>query len=362
MSVGSMKVLAPLSAVLLLLLPGCAQQGGDDDGNVVTDPTCAMVGADCMANMTAPHLDARQVLDDLRQFSEAFPYRQSGMANHLAARDDLAARFESSGLEVVRQSFPSGGDSTVGALPFDFDGENILGIKWGTDRESWIVIGAHYDITEGAIYGTYDDGSGTVMVFELAEAFANVPTDRTIVFAEFDQEEMGLVGSRAFIEAVTAGTFPYNASLDGMIDLDMIGITYPHPAHIIVWENSEALTAKILEIAEVVGIPSTHFDFRSSGVGSSDGAAFIQSGIATAYLFSDWDEYYLPGGVEFPGDPVAYVGTYPWWHKADTYETMVISAGDEATLLAGFQNTVDLVSPLLLHMASAAFEPDPEDA
>ncbi|MEA3166920.1 MAG: aminopeptidase YwaD [Thermoplasmata archaeon] len=359
-----MKLLLAAVATLLLIasLAGCADRSTDPaTGN---DPACttgATDGAACTAAIMAPKVDARKTLDDLRDFSESFPYRQSGTPTHLASRDDLAGRLEAAGLEVVRDSFPSAGTSTAGGPEPEFEGENILGFKWGTDRSHWIVVGAHYDITEGAVYGTYDDGSGTAMVFELAAAFADVQTERTLVFAEFDQEEMGLVGSRAFIEHVLDGEFTHNGTIDGMVDLDMIGITWPHPADIIVWENSAALTAKVQELAAAVGVPSDHLQFRKSFGGSSDGAAFIDAGIATAYFWSDWDEYYLPDGSMMPDTPLPYVGPYPWWHKLDTYETMVVSAGDEATLQAGFQTTLDIVSPLLFHMASPAFVPDPEE-
>ena len=295
-----------------------------------------------------PHLDARKLLDDLREYSSAHPYRSSGSPTMAAARDDLEERLAATGLEVVRQDFGSGG-------------QNILAFKWGSDRDHWIVVGAHYDVTEGAVYGTYDDGSGTAFVFELAAAYANVNTTRTIVFAEFDQEEKGLLGSAAFVEALQDGRFQYNGTVNGMVDIDMFGITWPHPASIIVWENSPGLTAKIQDLTAAVGVPADHLEFRRSRGGSSDGATFIKAGVATAYFWSDWDQFFLPGGVEQPY-VAAYAGSYPWWHKADTYDTMVVSAGDEATLQAGFQTGLDVVSPLLAHMAGPSWVPDPEDA
>lgn len=348
----------PLLAVLVaaaLLVSGCVAERADD-GAPGADDTPETRAADCgLGNITAcvsvaPHVASRALLDELKEFSSAHPYRSTDSPTMAAARDDLAARLAAAGTEVVRQDFAGGG-------------QNVLGFHWGSDRAHWIVIGAHYDVTEGAVYGTYDDGSGTAFVFELAKAFQRVNTTRTIVFAEFDQEEMGLVGSQAFIEAVTDGSFVHEGTLDGMIDIDMFGITYPHPAHAIVWENSPTLTQRILDIANETSVPQDVFVFRSSPVGSSDGAAFIGAGIATAYFFSDWDEYYLPAGIVYPADPIAYAGTYPWWHKADTYETMLVSAGDEATLEAGFQTGLDIVSPLLLYMSGSGFVPDPtEDA
>jgi hypothetical protein len=52
-----------------------------------------------------------------------------------------------------------------------------------------------------------------------------------------------------------------------------------------------------------------------------------------------------------------YVGAYPWWHKVDTYDTMVLAAGDEATLQAGWQTTLDILAPTLATFANGHFVP-----
>lgn len=317
-------------------------------------PPEAGADASVWLTATAPTVDARATLDALKAFSEAYPYRQTGTATHKAARDALEQAFADAGLETMRQAFPA---SFRGAAPIAYDGENVIGIKWGADRTRWIVIGAHYDITEGAVHGAYDDGSGTILVQKLAEAFAGVETQRTIAFIQFDQEERGLLGSRYFVESVLDGTFEHEVVVDGMIDLDMVGITWPHPADLVVWENSPTLEGWTTELAAAVGVPADHLQFRKPKGGVSDGAAFIEVGIATAYFWSDWDEVVTKDGQEVPG-PVSY----PFWHQADTYDSMVVMAGDEATLEAGFQTTLDVVSPLLLRMTSPAFVPDPEEA
>jgi hypothetical protein len=301
-----------------------------------------------------PHVDAATMLAELKRFSSAYPYRQTDTPNHDAARTDLASHFAGDGLTVVRQNFPSG----AYGLPAGYQGTNIIGIHWGTDRTHWIVVGAHYDVTEGAVDGTYDDGSGTILVESLAHAFANVTTDRTIAFIEFDQEERGLVGSHYFVESVVKGTFQYPVNLDGMIDLDMVGITWPHPAPLVAWQNSPTLKNFTSLRAGQLGIPAAKLEFRHPKGGSSDGASFIQGNVSTIYFWSDWDEVYAPDGTAVPIES-GYVGSYPFWHKADTYDTMVLMAGNETTLRAGFQTTLNLVSPLLLYASSPAFVPDP---
>ena len=73
----------------------------------------------------------------------------------------------------------------------------------GRDRDRWVVLGTHHDAWT---FGGMDPGSGTSAVFETARALAAlhkrgwVP-DRTIVFAFWDAEEFGLVGSTEYAEA-----------------------------------------------------------------------------------------------------------------------------------------------------------------
>lgn len=83
---------------------------------------------------------------------------------------------------------------------------NVIGLLPGTDmKDEYLVITAHYD-HEGKrgdsviYYGADDDGSGTVSVIELAEAFAKAKMEgkgprRSIVFMTVSGEEKGLWGS-----------------------------------------------------------------------------------------------------------------------------------------------------------------------
>ncbi|HUF26644.1 MAG TPA: M20/M25/M40 family metallo-hydrolase [Gemmatimonadaceae bacterium] len=80
---------------------------------------------------------------------------------------------------------------------------NTLGVVWGTDRpDELVVIGAHRDAWGP---GAVDNVSGTVSVLEAARAVAeqvragNRPR-RTIIFATWDAEEWGLIGSTEYVE------------------------------------------------------------------------------------------------------------------------------------------------------------------
>lgn len=86
---------------------------------------------------------------------------------------------------------------------------NVIGILRGSDpalKDSYVLVTAHYDhigmrpeLEGDKIFnGANDDGSGTVSVIELANAFARSKPKRSIVFMTFFGEERGLLGSRYY--------------------------------------------------------------------------------------------------------------------------------------------------------------------
>jgi N-acetylated-alpha-linked acidic dipeptidase len=80
---------------------------------------------------------------------------------------------------------------------------NTLGIVRGSERpDEVVVVGAHRDAWA---YGAVDNVSGTVSVLEAARAVAEEVRAgrrprRTIIFATWDAEEWGLVGSTEYVE------------------------------------------------------------------------------------------------------------------------------------------------------------------
>lgn len=107
---------------------------------------------------------------------------------------------------------------------------NVIGIVEGSDKkDEYVVVSAHYDHVgkdnDGHIYyGADDDGSGTVGLMELAEAFATAKKKgagprRTVVFLAVSGEEKGLWGSEYYTQHPV---FPLDkTSVD--LNIDMIG-------------------------------------------------------------------------------------------------------------------------------------------
>lgn len=108
-------------------------------------------------------------------------------------------------------------------------GKNIIAVVEGSDpvlKTEYLVLTAHYDhvgITRnGEINnGADDNGSGTVSLLEVAEAFTlmrNKPR-RSIVFAWLTAEEKGLIGSEFYCKNPV---FPLEKTVAN-INLDMVG-------------------------------------------------------------------------------------------------------------------------------------------
>lgn len=109
---------------------------------------------------------------------------------------------------------------------------NVLGVIRGSDpvlKDSIILVDAHYDhvgiaatpVNGDSIFnGADDDASGVVAVIEIAKQLAKGPRPkRTILFAATTGEEVGLIGTRWYIEHPV---FP-NTALQANLEIEMIG-------------------------------------------------------------------------------------------------------------------------------------------
>lgn len=115
---------------------------------------------------------------------------------------------------------------------------NVVGWIQGSDptlRDEVIVIGAHYDHVgtmrdhkEGEDYifnGADDNASGTTAVLQVAKAFGmgKLRPKRSMLFIAFAGEELGLLGSEAYIQDPL---FPLEKTV-AMLNLDMVGRNAP---------------------------------------------------------------------------------------------------------------------------------------
>jgi len=134
-------------------------------------------------------------------------------------------------------------ESSVSNESTEYTTENVAGFIEGSDpvlKDEVVILSGHYDHigmnpdAEGdKIYnGADDDGSGTVAILEMAEAFAKAKADgygprRSVLFLNVTGEEKGLLGSAHFADADPL------VPLDKVVtdlNIDMIGRHDPtHP-------------------------------------------------------------------------------------------------------------------------------------
>jgi len=197
---------------------------------------------------------------------------------------------------------------------------NVVGVLEGNDpvlKKEYVVIGAHYDHLgmggEGSgsrapdkpaeHNGADDNASGTAGVIELAQKLSanRSKLKRSIVFVAFAGEEMGLLGSKEFVNKPPVDLKKVNA----MINMDMIGRLNPESNTISIGgTGTSAESDSILKILEQ-GRPFkiTH---SPDGYGPSDHASFYSENIPVFYFTTGaHEDYHTPGD---DADKINYTG------------------------------------------------------
>lgn len=123
-------------------------------------------------------------------------------------------------------------DIEISSIVKPAETKNIIGFVEGSDpilKDEYVIFMAHYDhlgvAKNGDVYnGADDNGSGTVTLLEVAEAFASLEQKpkRSVVFLWVTCEEIGLLGSEYYTENPV---FPLEKTV-ACINIDMDGRVY----------------------------------------------------------------------------------------------------------------------------------------
>ena len=183
---------------------------------------------------------------------------------------------------------------------------NIFGKIEGKNPNEYVVIGAHYDhlgydssLCGDQIYnGADDNASGVSAVLQVAKAFmvTGVQPERTIIFAFWDGEEKGLLGSKYFVQS-----FPYINKVKGYLNYDMIGRNHNEakPMHVVYFytESHPVFGEWLREDIKKYGL-NLEPDYRpwDKPVGGSDNASFALLDIPVIWYHTDGHpDYHMPG-------------------------------------------------------------------
>jgi len=229
--------------------------------------------------------------------------RYKNNASNDKAADYIKQKLQSYGLPTYNQNFSS-------------TGRNVYGVQLGTvyPNKKYIICAHYDDMPSGSTApGADDNASGTAAVIEAARIFTQYQSKYTIIYALWDEEEQGLIGSAYYAQqAHNAGD-----SIMGVINMDMIAWDNDNDGvgeiHIRNYANSTSLKDIMVQVNTTysVGvIPS----IINPGATASDHASFWNNGYGALLLI---EEYY---GGDFNNyyhtinDKILYFNQ-PYFHK-----------------------------------------------
>lgn len=170
--------------------------------------------------------------------------------------------------------------------------------------DEYVVLGAHYDHLglgdESSLapdrvgevhHGADDNASGTAGLMELARRFsAAEKDDRGVLFLAFAGEEIGLLGSRHWVENPTK---PIENAV-AMLNMDMIGRISKNKVYVGGVGTAEPFEPMVKRLAKE---SSFEVDFSQSGYSASDHTSFTTKRIPVLFFFSG-----LHGDYHKPSD------------------------------------------------------------
>lgn len=292
-----MKKIVFSTAILTLVLTSCSTAQ-----KVVKDQD---VVSNYLNTITAPELSKHLYIvagDDMEG-------RNTGEPGQKKAGKYLIEEYKKMGV-----SFPEAASDWYQKVPSEFmkrgfspklgDSENIWAFIKGSEKpEEIVVISAHYDhvgMKNGEVYnGADDDGSGTVALLEIAQAFKEATKKgdgpkRSILFLHVTGEEHGLHGSRFYAENPL---FPLKNTVAN-INIDMIGrrdTLHPNTNNYIYVIGSDRLSSELHTINEEANAKYTklELDYKYNDRNDperiyyrSDHYNFAKNGVPAIFFFN----------------------------------------------------------------------------
>ncbi len=203
---------------LLLIASACNSTQNTSEKNTVNSPTLDV------SNLEVSTQNLKENLVYLA--SDELKGRNTGSPGIEKAAKFIENKLKKYGVkpyfETYRDTF-----NTQGRIAY-----NIVGVIPGKDPElkkQFVLIGAHYDHigiqdpvgNDSIANGADDNAAGTVSTLELARKFSEINDNkRSIIFALFSGEELGLKGSTHLAEKLK------NQGIDlyTMVNLEMVGV------------------------------------------------------------------------------------------------------------------------------------------
>jgi len=248
----------------------------------------------------------------LREFLEqlvSIGPRMTGTYGCEKAAEYIYDQFQDFGLEARYHEWESWKPYIIGTRYLK--SRNVVGTLSGKGElsDEVLIINAHFDSIFD-VAGAIDDGAGTVAVMATAYALSQYEFNRTIKFIAFSGEEVGLLGSRAYINEF------YEGDQDILLQINLDGIGYATTEeHANNLQISSTVDAEWMyeEIKNVNKDYNIDFNIDYRGT--------LEPGGPRSYT-SDFYDFLLHGyeAVDFKGTE-----PYEYWHtEEDTYDKINI--------------------------------------
>jgi hypothetical protein len=284
-------------AVAVLIVNVKPADGGADELYAWPPMLDGALGADC--GLPAFHISRRvaEMLIGSNGVTDALVKVQESLDGGAYASRPLPGRRAEGNATIVRATRDT--RNVVGLLKAD-----------GPGADEYLVMGAHFDHLGIAVprttfgkkadagdavkpqihNGADDNASGAAGIIELARAFkAGGPWPRSILFVTFSGEEIGLLGSKFFVEHPPVPV----EKMVAMINLDMIGrLPENHMVQVFGTEAAEEFKEMLPRLAE-----AHKLGFRGSGsaFGPSDHTSFYTQKVPAMHFFTGLhSDYHLP--------------------------------------------------------------------
>lgn len=204
------KILPMLTAISLsslVALSGCASLSTPKNSS--TEHVNS--GVTQQENAMMQHLQAFQKIAEQHHGNRAV-----GTAGGLASAQYILDQAKKAGFHAQMLPFENR-EKTVG--------QNIVVEIEGQSKDSAVIVGAHYDSVKMGP-GINDNGSGVALVLQLMQTLAaqKEKPKHTVYLAFWDSEEVGIAGSRAFAEKLSAEQLK---GIKAYINVDMVGTKNP---------------------------------------------------------------------------------------------------------------------------------------
>lgn len=224
--------------------------------------------------------------------------RAPGTEGHGRASSWIQQAFRDAGLAPAGEppgSFVASWPTQAGATGNTVTLSNVLGMVRGANPKlarQVVVVGAHFDHlgtrgpegrTDGKpdIHpGADDNASGVAALLELARSFASGPApERSILFAVFDGEEAGRLGSKRLVERLARD----GIDVRSMVNLDTVGRLGSGKILVLGTGSASEWVHVFRGAGFVTGYP---VESVTNDPGGSDQVSFQEAGIPAVQLFT----------------------------------------------------------------------------